>query len=367
MNGRRWIVDPGHGGFEPRGLSTPLGASSPSGILEKDRTLELARRLRARAEPNRVLLTRDSDVNLALEERAAFSRVFDAERFVSLHLAGEDRAAELWIHARATAPSAELAQRFFDALQKVSHPLAGIYCGELAVLDPSLHPPDTAVCMIELAAPALEASIHGEEVAAALAGALGRFDIWYEVPLVEQVTGMSCWAAAAAMIVGWRECVAAEAVDVARATGSWTSYRLGLEPRDVATLGRTFDLIAEPPHRYTLPELRALLERYGPLWIGEASPGLHVVVIAGMYGDGTADGTFVRIADPWPIGRGERYSISFRALARRLDGVYAIAGIGAQLMHARDARRCTDRSGMPVRARAGERRLDALGSRFAVE
>jgi hypothetical protein len=169
------------------------------------------------------------------------------------------------------------------------------------------------------------------------------------------------------MIVGWRECAAAEAVDVARATGSWTSYRLGLEPRDVDTLGLTFDLVAEPPRRYTLAELRDLLERYGPLWAGEASPGLHVVVIAGMYGDGTPDGTFVRIADPWPIGRGERYSISFRELARRLDRVHAIAGIGAQLMHARGTQRCSDRSGMPARARFGERRLDAIGSPLAVK
>src|SRR5262249_23743080 len=58
-------------------------------------------------------------------------------------------------------------------------------------------------------------------------------DIYWEVPLVPQVTGMSCWAAAAAMLIGWRDSVAVDPEEVARSSGRWAEYRDGLEPGDV--------------------------------------------------------------------------------------------------------------------------------------
>jgi N-acetylmuramoyl-L-alanine amidase len=160
------------------------------------------------------------------------------------------------------------------------------------------------------------------------------FDIWHEVPLVPQLTGMSCWAAAAAMIVGWRACVDIDPEEVARGAGRWEAYRDGLEPEDVDALARAWDLHVEEPRSYDVGALRALLERHGPLWVGEASGGLHVVVVAGMYGDGTPDGTFVRVIDPWPEGRGERYTVSFRELSRNLEAVSDLAGVHAQILHA---------------------------------
>jgi N-acetylmuramoyl-L-alanine amidase/outer membrane protein OmpA-like peptidoglycan-associated protein len=160
------------------------------------------------------------------------------------------------------------------------------------------------------------------------------FDVWHEVPLVPQLTGMSCWAAAAAMLVGWRECCDVRPDQVAAGFGRWDAYRLGLEPRDVEQLAGVFDLVIEPPRTYPVQTLRALLERVGPLWVGEAVPGLHVVVIAGLYGDGTLDGTWVRIADPWPIGRGERYRVSFRELAANLAAARDVVGATAQVLHA---------------------------------
>jgi hypothetical protein len=144
---------------------------------------------------------------------------------------------------------------------------------------------------------------------------------------------MSCWAAAAAMLVGWRDCVDVDPEEVAHGAGRWEAYRDGLEPEDVAVLARAWDLVAEPPRDYGVAELRRLLEENGPLWVGEASPGLHVVVVAGMYGDGTPEGTSVRIADPWPEGRGERYAVVFRTWRRNLDAAAHLAGGGIQVLH----------------------------------
>jgi N-acetylmuramoyl-L-alanine amidase len=77
---RTVVLDPGHGGRDP-------GASA-GGLREKDVTLALARRVRPRlaARGLGVLLTRDSDRSVELEERTAFAEGQGADLFVSLHV-----------------------------------------------------------------------------------------------------------------------------------------------------------------------------------------------------------------------------------------------------------------------------------------
>jgi N-acetylmuramoyl-L-alanine amidase len=85
---RTVIIDPGHGGDE-------LGARGPGGTLEKDVTLAVARRLKASLEARlgvRVLLTRDSDRTISLDERAALANNNKADLFVSLHANASVRA-----------------------------------------------------------------------------------------------------------------------------------------------------------------------------------------------------------------------------------------------------------------------------------
>lgn len=179
---------------------------------------------------------------------------------------------------------------------------------------------------------------------------LDCFDVWCEVPLVPQLTGMSCWAAAAAMIVGYRECLDVKAHEVAHGAGVWEAYKEGLVPEDVVAIARAFRLQIEPPRTYSPAALRALIEQYGPLWVGEASPGLHVVVVTGMFGDGSLDGTFVRIADPWPIGRGERYVLSFREFAQNLEAAAEVVGATAQILHGDGRRQGATRSARSSRS-----------------
>jgi len=83
----RVVLDPGHGGHDP-------GASGPSGLREKDVTLDIAHRaapLIARELGISTLLTRDSDDYVALDERTARANAFQADLFVSIHCnASED-------------------------------------------------------------------------------------------------------------------------------------------------------------------------------------------------------------------------------------------------------------------------------------
>lgn len=78
----RIVIDPGHGGKDP-------GCYLDGGMQEKDIVLDLAGRLAAKIEKEigcEVLLTRDQDVFVPLDERTAFANVNKADLFISLHV-----------------------------------------------------------------------------------------------------------------------------------------------------------------------------------------------------------------------------------------------------------------------------------------
>ncbi len=74
------VIDPGHGGDD-------IGAESGTGLMEKEITLAVARRLARVLEARgySVRLTRDGDQNRALTDRTALANRLDALAFVSLH------------------------------------------------------------------------------------------------------------------------------------------------------------------------------------------------------------------------------------------------------------------------------------------
>ena len=80
------VIDPGHGGDD-------YGARA-FGLHEADLTLDIARRVRvllARRVPGvRVILTRDNNVFVSLEQRAAMANSVDADLFLSIHLNAAD-------------------------------------------------------------------------------------------------------------------------------------------------------------------------------------------------------------------------------------------------------------------------------------
>jgi N-acetylmuramoyl-L-alanine amidase len=87
----RVMLDPGHGGKDP-------GAVGPTGLREKDVVLAIGRMVRermSRHEGYEVLMTRDTDVFIPLEERTAMANKARADIFVSLHInASPNRNAE---------------------------------------------------------------------------------------------------------------------------------------------------------------------------------------------------------------------------------------------------------------------------------
>lgn len=79
---RTIVIDPGHGGKE-------VGAVGPGGLLEKDVTLAVARKLAASLSAKtgaRIVLTREDDTLVSLDERTAIANQYKADLFLSVHM-----------------------------------------------------------------------------------------------------------------------------------------------------------------------------------------------------------------------------------------------------------------------------------------
>lgn len=120
------VIDPGHGGTAniPND-STYNNATSASGVPEKTMTLDFCKRIRwslqagsgkARAtaldKTVSVVMTRETDVNLPIGDRAAVAAENDADLFLSLHFNGFNRS------ARGT--EAYIDRKYMQAVQTVS-------------------------------------------------------------------------------------------------------------------------------------------------------------------------------------------------------------------------------------------------------
>lgn len=78
---RRIVLDPGHGGKDPGAMA--------NGLKEKDIVLNLAKELKPLLEEEvgcEVVLTRDTDTFISLEERTAIANTQNADLFISLHI-----------------------------------------------------------------------------------------------------------------------------------------------------------------------------------------------------------------------------------------------------------------------------------------
>src|SRR6185295_2029118 len=78
---RKIALDAGHGGGS-------TGTRTPDGLMEKDLTLDIARRLRHLLEKQsfEVVMTREADADLSLEQRGALANRQGADIFVSIHV-----------------------------------------------------------------------------------------------------------------------------------------------------------------------------------------------------------------------------------------------------------------------------------------
>lgn len=174
---------------------------------------------------------------------------------------------------------------------------------------------------------------------------------WDEVQSIAQPTDVSCWATAAAMVLGWRDRMSLTPETVASISGRTTAT--GLDPAQGGQFASEIGLTYEHPQSYTIDGFRQMLEAHGPLWVGAAVPGLHAIVVTGMYSDGAADGsdTYLRITDPWDRvtgspgspgdylnshSTGSRYILSWAQFVAEYEGATRFDQVNLQVLHAAD-------------------------------
>jgi N-acetylmuramoyl-L-alanine amidase len=183
------VLDPGHGGAQRNGGSSPNNATGPTGLLEKTLTLDVARRARTLLAARGIAcaLSRDGDVNPGLAARAHVARDAKARVFVSIHFNGwktpDVQGTETFVHERGSARSLQLAGDVQSALLKATGLKdRRVKRARFGVLAPASHAAETAACLAEisfLTDPAEEARLktatYLDRIATALSDGIAAF------------------------------------------------------------------------------------------------------------------------------------------------------------------------------------------------
>ena len=156
------VLDPGHGGTSNIGGSSWNNAVGPAGTLEKNVTLDVAVRARdqLQARGHNVTLTRDTDANLGLADRANVARQLQAPVFVSIHFNGFPtpvQGTETFCHTTHRPISADLCRAVQRHVVQATghndrnqgHP-GGVKRASFGVLRQSRHHHQTACVLLEV-------------------------------------------------------------------------------------------------------------------------------------------------------------------------------------------------------------------------
>jgi N-acetylmuramoyl-L-alanine amidase len=160
------VLDPGHGGTTKVGGSSPNNATGPNGLKEKEVTLQvaLAAEKELATDNIRVILTRRTDKNLGIADRANVARSNNADAFVSIHFnaPGGDvpaQGTETWIgegHTPLSRSLAKVVQR--RVVEATGYKDRGVKVGNVSgVIKPAAHSSRTANCLVEISFLSLDA------------------------------------------------------------------------------------------------------------------------------------------------------------------------------------------------------------------
>ena len=168
----------------------------------------------------------------------------------------------------------------------------------------------------------------------------GKLDVAADpaVGLIKQPSNLVCWAAAGAMMANWRDRGSATIETVLDDLGgTWRAKFDANQALSVAeTVGFTkvLGLVAEGPASYLPIGIARLVQTYGPLWVisddtVENNQLVHVRIVTGITGDGTAETTMVDIVDP---DLDQPTTETFAEFARRLEA-NDVVDVGLGIMH----------------------------------
>jgi ABC-type bacteriocin/lantibiotic exporter with double-glycine peptidase domain len=150
-----------------------------------------------------------------------------------------------------------------------------------------------------------------------------------DLQLVAQPTSVSCWAAALTMVVSYRDKASYDPATIASRAGMDLNTGYGWSQIESAVTA--WNLVEEGPTSSDPYDWANKLTQWGPIWVVEIGNPFHAVVLAGINGDGTPDGTMVTVYNPSPVGVGAVQTKSFTAFETEFE---LGAPANAMLVHA---------------------------------
>jgi len=126
----------------------------------------------------------------------------------------------------------------------------------------------------------------------------------HNIILSPQPTGMTCWSAATTMLFGSRFSAGPGKAKLAKNGG------LKSDLSNVYKFAESYGLRVYSMQSWSVDGLIQLIRR-GPVIMIGAQPSMHAVVIGGISSDGTPEGTYIKIYDPWPPGVGRIHNENY--------------------------------------------------------
>lgn len=143
-----------------------------------------------------------------------------------------------------------------------------------------------------------------------------------------QTKDWSCWAAAAVILLRWKNKGAYSELDVAKMAGRQFEDAFnndtGISGEQFAAFAAALRLKTEAPQNFTPAGYNKLIKAHGPLWIGSrldkgtANSRRHIRVLRGVTGDGSFGGSTAWILDP---DKGRDYQSTMTKFAAELEQI----------------------------------------------
>ncbi len=153
------------------------------------------------------------------------------------------------------------------------------------------------------------------------------------VELIPQDKSNACWLASSSMMETWKtgsHHSLADTLKVLDASGTSFSNIYnndqGLSFANDNIITQTLGLTQLPPASYTIEYLTSILDQsplMAVIMYASSSNIAHMIVITGISGDGTPEGTTLQINDPLPLSTGKTYTIAFNDFLSKFEQVVA--------------------------------------------
>ncbi|MFO8101360.1 MAG: papain-like cysteine protease family protein [Dehalococcoidia bacterium] len=147
----------------------------------------------------------------------------------------------------------------------------------------------------------------------------------YNVPLIPQPTGDSCWAGSMAMVESYHQGSYVSPHDIAESAGISLNMSYGWGPLYDAALYFGFHRL--PSQSLPPASWARILNDYGPLWVVRTGDPSHAIVLTGIRGNN------VYINDPWPPGKGTARVRTFAEFAESFGGAAEAVGNNMQILY----------------------------------